>query len=494
MNGSSAQPRLSTQEDANLDIHEPDIKWTKVFLQEVIEKEYRLEASVYGIEGRQARQCLHDCRWGVVPLCGESGLATCYHRPRFKRIYVDTSEFPLYQPAQANEICPRQSAYISELTRTDINALRVKKGQVLLTCSGTIGNCTYVRNTLDNLIFSHDLIRVEPKESNGFIYAFLKSKIGRSLLTTNNYGAVVKHIEPKHLNNIPIPNPPAILKQEIHNLVEESFKLRDESNDLMDEAQTLLHEELRLPAIEELQAKAEEFDKIAGVLNYSVPLSKLSNRLDGSYHVPIVQAIEQHLEAVAKEVVRVGDSRISRSVILPGRFKRVYVDEGNGVVFFGGKQIYELDPSNKKYLSTKHHEDKIKNELTLRQNMTLITCSGTIGRVTIVPRHWDGWTANQHIIRIVPADTEIAGYLCAWLSSDHAYPLINRCTYGAVVDEINAQQVSKISVPLLRDKDTQRAINAKVLEANQKRTEAYELEQEALTVLDEKVIYARCNG
>ena len=122
--------------------------------------------------------------------------------------------------------------------------------------------------------------------------------------------------------------------------------------------------------------------------------------------------------------------------------------------------------------------------------MTLITCSGTIGRATLVPRHWDGWTANQHIIRIVPAYAEIAGYLCAWLSSDYAYPLIDRYTHGAVVDEINAEQVSEVTVPLLRDEDTQRVINSKVLEANRKRTEAYELEQEALTVLDEKVIYA----
>lgn len=51
----------------------------------------------------------------------------------------------------------------------------------------------------------------------------------------------------------------------------------------------------------------------------------------------------------------VGDPRISREVILPGRFKRVYVDEGYGRVFIGGKQLYELDPTNKKYLSNVHH-------------------------------------------------------------------------------------------------------------------------------------------
>ena len=184
------------------------------------------------------------------------------------------------------------------------------------------------------------------------------------------------------------------------NLVEKSFRLRDESNDLIDEAQDLLQQALQLPDIEEIKAEVKKFDKKAGVLNYSLPLSELNNRLDGSYHIPVVQAIEHHLEKTANELVKVGDSRISQSVILPGRFKRIYVEEGNGIIFFGGKQILELDPSNKKYLSLLHHGDRIKKQLKLCENMTMITCSGTIGKVTIVPEHWDGWTANQHIIRI----------------------------------------------------------------------------------------------
>ncbi len=193
------------------------LKWATVGVREVVEQDYRLEASVYSNDGRQARKDLEQCKWPISNLCGYNGFTTSYHRPRFKRIYVDKSDFPIYQSAQVNELYPKPSAYISDLTQTDLDALRVKKGQVLLTCSSTIGNCTYVRNALDNLIFSHDLIRIEPKEYNGFIYAFLKSRIGFSIINTNNYGAVVSHIEPQHLNHIPIPNPPSILKQTIHN-------------------------------------------------------------------------------------------------------------------------------------------------------------------------------------------------------------------------------------------------------------------------------------
>ena len=91
----------------------------------------------------------------------------------------------------------------------------------------------------------------------------------------------------------------------------------------------------------------------------------------------------------------------------------------------------------------------------------------------------------------MPPNDEIAGYLHAWFASDYAYPLITRYIHGAVIDEINDMQVAEISAPLLRDENVQKEINKTVLEANRKRTEAYNLEQKALRVLDEKVIYAR---
>ena len=486
-----AQPRPSIQTEDNEKIQNPDLKWTAVNLREVVEKGYRLDASVYGIEARQVRQDLEQCKWDIVHL-GEKFIEDAFYLGRFKRIYIEEKNgVPFILPSQMTEVYPKASKFISPTTNIDIGNAQVKKEQVLLTRSGTIGIVSYVSKTLENQLLSDDVIRIKAKEYAGYIYTYLKSKVGNLLITTNNYGAVVKHIEPEHLNYIPIPNPSPIFKQNIHNLIEKSFKLRDESNQLIDEAQVLLKAALQLSHIGKLREQAEQFNTTAGVLNYSVPSGELIDRLDGSYYVPIVKIIEQAITKTAREVLRVGDSRISQSVILPSRFKRVYVEEGDGVVFFGGAQIYELDPRNKKYLSRSQHGDVIKQQLTLSENMTLITCSGTIGKVTIVPKHWEGWTANQHIIRVVPVNNEIAGYLCAWLSSDYTYPLISRYTYGAVVDEINVEQVAAISIPLLHDENAQKTINDKVLEANRKRAEAYKLEQEALTVLDEKVIYAR---
>ena len=484
-----ALPRPAVQTADNEETQISDLKWATVDIQEVVEKSHRLEASVYGIEARQVRRDLEQCKWALVNL--ETFIEEAFYGGRSKRIYIDKDNKNAVGFLGSAEMLSVQPKPVKFLLKGDeTNKFTLQQGQILLSRSGTVGNVNYVNSTLAKFFVSEHAIRISCREYPGYVYTFLKSKKGKILVESNIFGAVISQIDPKHLNHVPIPNPPPLLKQEIHNRIEESFKLRDESNELLDEAQALLKETLQLPNIEDLQERAEQFDKTAGLLNYSVPASELIDRLDGSCYVPIVKVIEQEISKTAKEIVKVGDSRISQSIILPSRFKRVYVEEGHGVVFFGGKQISELDPNNKKYLSIGQHREKIKDDLEIRPNSILITRSGTVGKVAIVPEHWDGWIPNEHVIRIVPASDEIAGYLCAWLSSDYAYPLITRYIYGAVVDEINVKQVAAISIPLLHDENMQKTINDKVLEANRKRTEAYKLEQEALTVLDQKVIYA----
>lgn len=476
-----------------IELPEEELRWCSVRLQETIEKESRLKAAVFDIEGRHAKEVLEACKWPVRNVAGDNGLARAFHLPRFKRVWVEHSEYPIYQPGQINEINPKPSGYVSSITQTNIDDLRVRNGQILMTCSGrsgSIGRTTYVSDTLHGRIFSHDLIRIECSEADtaGYLYAFLSTKIGRVLVKSNEYGAMIPHIEPSHLEAVVVPNPPPILKKQIHDLVIHSYALRDESNGLLEEAERLLYDALTLPPLTNLPQRA--FEKDAGLHNYAVNLSQLAGRIDATYHAPIVDTIMRQLKKEAAEVTTIGDSRISERVILPGRFARVYVEEGQGVPFFGGKQIHQLDPTDRKFLSLKIHGPRIQQQLALEENMILVTCSGTIGKVALAPKHWKGFAGSQHIIRIVPSSANVAGFLYVFLSTDYGRELITRFSYGSAVGEIDAHHVSQVPVPLLKDSSVQAKINRLALEANAKRTEAYHAEQKAIRITNEEVIHA----
>ena len=463
------------------------LKYGSVSIAQMVSNSHRYDASAYNIEAMNALRKVIRNKYGFIPLLGKHGLVKdAFVGSRFKRIYTDNpKDIPFYLPSDIENVYPKASKYISAKTDTDINALKVESNMLLMSVSGTIGKTAIVRQRLDKCVFSHDLLRIVFKNDFdlGYAYAFLNTEIGLLILQSNNYGAVIDHIEPEHLANVPIPNASKELKKVIHNLIVQSYDLRDKSNDLIDEAQELLYEELQLPDFTTI--KGRNYAENKGFQNYVVKASQLNGRLDSSYHIPEVEEIIKAISINAVEVTTLGDPRISSDIILPGRFKRIYVDKEHGVPFFGGKQLLSLNPINMKYLSLAHHSNRIEDQLLLEKNMCLITRSGTIGKVMIAPTHWEGWVANEHCLRLRPASENIAGYVYAWLDSIYAKPLIMRNTYGAVVDEIDDNQLSAVAIPLLKDKPVQQKINDLVLEANELRYQAYLKEQEAINKMNE---------
>ena len=483
--------QLASAPELEIMVDESPIKWCSVTLSEVVEKGKRLEASVYDVEAKQAYVRVKNGIYPSVDLIGaNSPVQKAHYGGRLKRNYVEKNTenaIGFIGSSEMLDVSPQPIKFMVDDER--VSNLHVKKGTVLISRSGTIGNMSFVNETLEKFLISEHAMRLECNSYPGYVYAYLKTKTGQALIRSNIYGSVIQQIEPEHLASIPIPDASKEIKSKVDSLIVQSYTLRDDSNAMLEKATRMMINELHLPAIEDFDV--EYFKKETPVETFNVKLSDMEYRLDASYHIPIVDAIIRHLKETCDELTTVADKRVSKEIILPGRFKRTYVDEGVGRVFIGGKQLWEIDPCNKKYLSLSQHGDRIEKQLELHENMTLITCSGTIGKVALVGKHWESWAANQHIIRIVPADDSIAGYLNVFLASIYGYYLISRHTYGAVIDEIDDTHISKIPIPLLRNHDVQKKINALALEANKKRYEAYKLEQEALEIMDKEVIYAK---
>jgi type I restriction enzyme S subunit len=221
------------------------------------------------------------------------------------------------------------------------------------------------------------------------------------------------------------------------------------------------------------------------VRNYTTNFNDLNLRLDCSYHLPIFNYILNHISQYGSEIQYLKNQQLTKSIILPGRFKRIYVEtEANGIKFIGGKQINDLNPTSEKFLSKSIHNTRLGKELLLHENCILITRSGTIGKVSIVPKHWENWAANEHIIRVFSNNNDLAGYMYCWLNSDYGKELICKHTYGAVVDEIDTNHVGDIPLPLLKNQSKQQEINELVLQANELRYQAHLKEQEAIKQME----------
>lgn len=213
--------------------------------------------------------------------------------------------------------------------------------------------------------------------------------------------------------------------------------------------------------------------------------SDLNGRLEASYHDPIAEQAIKNLHATSSEITELGDRRVTREVQAVTKFrKRVYVEQG-GIPLLGGKQLFQVDPVGVKGLARGAHTKDLP-EIGLKRNMILVTCSGTIGRVQIIPSYMEKWTANQHSLRCIAASDMNPGYLYAWLASEYGKKLITRFSYGSVILEIDKEMLGSVPVPLA-DESTRKEIGDLVLKANDIRNEAWEKERTAITQLEQVV-------
>ena len=170
---------------------------------------------------------------------------------------------------------------------------------------------------------------------------------------------------------------------------------------------------------------------------------------------------------------------------LPNRFERVWAkDKDYGTPYLNATDLLSLHtlgkPAKERYLSRVSQVDF--DALIVRENMLLITCSGTIGRVYHVPRRLDGWVATHDLVRVI-ADVDMSGYLYAWCLSPAAQVQMLSPVHGAQIDHIAEEHMREIMVPMLPDSQM-RAINAEVLGAIQTREASLAAIQQAANGFD----------
>lgn len=134
-----------------------------------------------------------------------------------------------------------------------------------------------------------------------------------------------------------------------------------------------------------------------------------------------------------------------------GREGRKWVEtEEFGVPFLGSTDILKSDLSHLPFIS----KQQVANNpaFTIHKGWTLITRSGTIGRMAYARPDMDGMACSEHVMRVVPDTNEIpSGYLYAYLNSKFGVPIVVSGTYGSIIQSIEPQHIAALPVPRLGD-------------------------------------------
>lgn len=213
----------------------------------------RIDADYHTSAAAEARRLLASLGPSTTPL---TKLADLWVLPRFKRIYTTdhAKGWPYLGAEESFSFRPRsKGALAKKYTPESRERHFAKEGWLLMTASGSVGEIQYATKLLEPYFLTHDLVRIIPhvksKEGDpdpipsGYLCACLSTPTLRSLVIP--YGAVVRHIEPSHLSDIPIPRLEPSEEGQLDTMVKKAWGLRDEANKLLDEASQLTEQFIR---------------------------------------------------------------------------------------------------------------------------------------------------------------------------------------------------------------------------------------------------------
>lgn len=394
---------------------------------------------------------------------------------RFARVYVDDPEHGerWLSPSDMLKADLSDLRLVSRKYTPGIGSLRVHHRYILLSRSGTIGNLVYVREDMDGLIGSDDIIRIAPEPQKilpGYLYAYLNSSLAKSLIEQKTYGAVVPHIEAHHVVDLPIPRLDAAIEARIHALVERAAALRVEAQSSQRKALALASEQLRT-----------NLSLFATKNLLTVPFSRLNWRFEATYHTARETAAEIFRSSHVP-LAPIGDLLVDMFYL--GKLHRVFVDNPEyGVPLLSIADAQKAKLSSDKYVS--RTQSRNVNQAILQPGWVLVSRVGSPGLVTYVRREMAGMAGTDHLVRLVCDPAQIlSGYLYTVLSSQVGYGLLVGSAHGSVQLVLPPEYIARIEIPLL-PLEQQKPIHALIESYGEALSQASECEDQAQALLVE---------
>ena len=322
----------------------------------------------------------------------------------------------------------------------------LKEGMILTGRVGAIGQTAFVPSYLEKAkaMGSDNIIRicVKPEFKNGFIYAYLASRIGNLSFWKHATGGVQPFITDAMVGELPIPSFKDDIQNVVNELIHSSFKLREEANSLLNTAHRLF--EGLFPIFSKNNSK---------MVPISLICKSYTKRFEASYHVSDDCSIYEKIK-LDYDFKLLRD--LTSQIFKPNIFKREYVQK-KGYQLIGGADMLKRIPSTDKMISKRQVESM--PSLKMERNYTLITRAGTIGNVAFVDDQLKNLVVSEDVLRIVPSDEQSAYYLYAFLSSSIGKKLITLFTYGSVIQHIESQHLELIPIPILSKDEFKRIVS-----------------------------------
>jgi len=360
--------------------------------------------------------------------------------------------------------------HISDKSDEILKKSRVKKGQVLLSMSGSVGNVAVAYNIPAKLNSNQDIVKIKLKEnfSPFAVTAFLNSKYGRMQVLRLPVGSVQQHIFLWQTKSLHVPIFPTDLINRIEDIYKEALVQLELSKSLYSRAENLLLEELGL----------KDFEP-EDVLSYIVNLSDVrsAHRVDAAFFQP---KYGKTLEIIEEKNLSLGDLVSIKKGNEPGSGE--YRDEGKLFIRVSNLSKHGIIDKNQKYLDNELYQ-RLQRDFEPKTGEILLTKDATPGIACVLKEPLECIIAGG-ILRLKLKENVEVEYLALCINSIICQMQIERDAGGSVILHWKLEQIKKLQVPIL-PKPTQKKIADLIIQSHKARKKSKELLEKAKRKVEE---------
>ena len=342
-----------------------------------------------------------------------------------KQIFVEDG-FAVYEQSHAiyNQF-DKIRYFINDDKFKEMTRFELKPGNLIMSCSGTMGKIAIVPNGVKQGVINQALLLLRPKKSllNTFLKYWIESDGFQESLKAYSLGAAIQNVASvKTLKEIQVFLPPIPEQKRIVKTLDKAFTAIDKA---------------KANAEKNLQNNRELFD------------SYLSNVFDPS------TSSGQHNPGDDWEEKNWGDLCNFVRGPFGGSLKKTFF-KSEGYVVYEQKHAIHDHFNNLRYFIDEDKFSEMKR-FELKSGDIIMSCSGvTLGRVAVVPDKIPRGIINQALLKLTPSKGVSVLFLKYWLRSKMFQDIIIQYSGGAAIPNVPSVKILKeiiISLPPYKEQE-----------------------------------------
>jgi len=413
------------------------------------------------------------------------GIAGIFHAGREGRSYVDDPAYGV-PFLGSTDILAADLSWLPLISKKQVERnpiFKIEEGWTLITRSGTIGRMAYARSEIAGMACSEHVMRVVPDPDKilpGYLYAYLSSGFGVRLVVGGTYGAIIQHIEPHHIADLPVPLFGDGVASTIHRKIDEAARLRDEYQAQVREATHLFLSSVGLKDI-----TSAEWHQQGANLGFAQNIASPASLRALNFNPRFKRLCDK---------IKAGPWRLLREICQPGtlqrggRYKRIDAEAEFGYQLIGQRQLFWQKPEGR--LVAKF---AIGPEAFVEAGTTLVAAQGTLGESELYCRSEFIWgpavslAYSEHMLRVIADEAVMPrGCLFAFMRSETAFRMLRSISVGSKLQDHHYAFLPNLPVPY-PNQTAQREIHELIVDAYDKKHRSNTLEAEATRLVEQAI-------